>query len=300
MGDAPGGAAVAERWADWAERAVAEGRWQEAEAALERAQDFADESSDLSFLLALALSRRGRPRREVLEAARRAIETDRWKNRSAGEARLIEAAALNRLRLFGEALASLSRVTESALASDAACLRLEALLGAGDTGGFRAEMTLVLDRFPDDGRPARLLFKYAAGRLPQDADRLLVDKALSRLDLSLESAPDLAFRAAPFIRDTGEARRLVSAYRAGGGDDPAALPAALDLGVIGEARAVAELFRPQDAAPDSALDRDLVQRIWGLLRNNEGRGLFERNLSRFSGVISEDSDQDGAAEAFAL
>jgi hypothetical protein len=36
------------------------------------------------------------------------------------------------------------------------------------------------------------------------------------------------------------------------------------------------------------------------LRNNEGRGLFERNLSRFSGVISEDSDQDGAAEAFAL
>ncbi|MDR1128054.1 MAG: hypothetical protein LBL20_01985 [Treponema sp.] len=256
---ASGDAAMAERWAEWAERAIAEGRWQEAEAALERARDFADVSSDLSFLLALVLSHENRPCRAVLEAARRAIEADRWKNRSAGEARLIEASALNRLRFFGEALASLSRVTESSLASDAGCLKLEALLGAGDAGRFRAEMALALARFPDDARPARLLFKYASGRLPQGGDRPLVDTALARLDRYLESAPDLAFRAAPFIRDTGEARRLVSAYRAGGGDDPAALPAALNLGVIDEARAAAELFRPRGDGPDFALDRDLVQ-----------------------------------------
>ncbi|MDR1410725.1 MAG: hypothetical protein LBI91_00805 [Spirochaetaceae bacterium] len=299
-GGVPGDAAMAERWAEWAEEAIAEGRWQEAEAALERARDFADVSSDLSFLLALVLSHENRPRRDVLEAARRAIETDRWKNRSAGEARLIEASALNRLRFFGESLASLSRVTESGLAPDASCLKLEALLGAGDAGGFRAEMALALDRFPDDGRPARLLFKYASGRLPWDGDRLLVDTALARLDRYLESAPDLAFRAAPFIRDTGEARRLVSAYRAGGGDDPEALPAALNLGVIGEAEAVAELFRPRGVGPNSALDRGLVQRVWELFRNNEGKELFVRNLSRFSGVISEDDDQDGTGEAFAF
>jgi hypothetical protein len=163
-------------------------------------------------------------------------------------------------------------------------------------------MAWALDHFPDDGGPVRVLFQYAAGRIPQEDDRPLIDTALARLDRYLDAAPDLAFRAAPFIRDTEKARRLILAYRSGGGTDPAALPAALDLGVIDEAQAAAELFRPRDAAPDSslisALDRDLIQKIWGLFRHNEGRELFGRNLLRFSGVISEDTDQDGVGEAF--
>ena len=301
LSDTPGESAMAERWADWAEQAIAAGRWREAEAALERAQDFASVSSDLSYLLALVLRHENRPQAAILEAARRAIETDRWKNHSAAEARLVEAAVLIRLRFFEEALACLSRSGGSALLLEASCLRLSALLGAGNIQEFRAEMALALDRFPDDGRPVRILFQYAADRIPREDDRPLIDTALARLDRYLDAAPDLAFRAVPFIRDTEKARRLVLAYRSGGGTDPAALPAALNLGVIDEARAVAELFRPGDAAPDSslsALDRDLIQKIWGLLRHNEGRELFGRNLLRFSGVISEDTDQDGVGEAF--
>ncbi|MDR2433742.1 MAG: hypothetical protein LBD47_04155, partial [Treponema sp.] len=75
LGDTPGEPAMAERWADWAERAIAAGRWREAEAALERARDFASVSSDLSYLLALVLRHGNRPQAAVLEAARRAIET---------------------------------------------------------------------------------------------------------------------------------------------------------------------------------------------------------------------------------
>ncbi|MDR2052044.1 MAG: CDC27 family protein [Treponema sp.] len=297
LSDTPGDPAVAERWAGWAERAIAAGRWREAEAALERARDFASVSSDLSYLLALVLRHENRPQAAVLEAARRAIETDRWKNHSASEARLVEAGVLVRLRSFEEALACLSRISGMPV-PEASRLRLLALLGAGNIRAFRAEMAQVLDRFPDDGGPARILFQYASGRIPQEDDRALVDTALSRLDRRLDSAPDLAFRAAPFIRDTERARRLVLAYRSGGGNDPAALPAALDLGVIDEAQAASELFRPGDAAPDSALDRDLIRKIWGLLRHDEGREIFGRNLLRFSGVISEDTDQDGVGEAF--
>jgi hypothetical protein len=133
-----------------------------------------------------------------------------------------------------------------------------------------------------------------------------MDTVLARLDRYLETAPDLAFRAAPFIRDTEEARRLVSAYRAQGGNDPEALPVALNLGVIDERQAVSELFWQDGMTtlgvtvllPEAALDRDLIQKVWGLLRNNEGRELFNRNLFRFSGVITEDSDHDGVPEAF--
>jgi tetratricopeptide (TPR) repeat protein len=309
---------MAEKWADWAERAIAEDRWEEAEAALERAQDFADVSSDLSYLLALVRRHGNRPQPAVLEAIRRAIETDRWKNHRPAEARLVEAAALIRVRFFDEALASLSLVTENALAAGASCLRLEALLGTGYIGEFLAGMEKALDRFPDDGRPVRLLFKYAADRLPREPfpaqagsasvnDRALIDTVLARLDRYLETDPDLAFRAAPFIRDTEEARRLVSAYRAQGGDDPDALSVALNLGVIDERQAVAELFRfdaldgpaPPDARAVPTLDKDLLQKIWSLLRNNEEREFFRRNLFRFSGVISEDSDHDGTPETFA-
>ena len=303
LSDTPGEPAMAERWADWAERAIAAGRWVEAEAALERARDFAAVSSDLSYLLALVLRHGNRPQAAVLEAARRAIETDRWKNHSSFEARLIEAAVLIRLRSFEEALACLSRANGSApvLDAEASRLRLLALLGAGNIQGFRVEMAWALDRFPDDGGPARVLFQYAADRIPQDGDRSLVDTVLARLDRYLDAAPDLAFRAAPFIRDIEKARRLVEAYRSGGGNDPAALPATLDLGVIDEAQAAAELFRPKDALSDSplsVLDRDLIRKIWGLFRHNEGRELFKRNLLYFSGVISEDADQDGVGEAF--
>jgi tetratricopeptide (TPR) repeat protein len=296
--DTPGEPAMAERWADWAERAIADGRWKEAEAGLERARDFASVSSDLSYLLALVLRHENRPQTAVLETARRAIETDRWKNHNAAEARLVEAGVLIRLRSYEEALACLSRSGGNTPVLDASCLRLLALLGAGSIREFRAEMALALDRFPDAGGPVRILFQYAAGRIPHDDDRPLIDTALARLDRYLDAAPDLAFRAIPFIRDTVKARRLILAYRSGGGDDPAALPAALDLGVIDEARAASELFRPRDAAPASALDRDLVQKIGGLLRHDEGRELFARNLLRFSGVISEDTDQDGVGEAF--
>jgi tetratricopeptide (TPR) repeat protein len=303
LGGVPNDAARAEYWADWAERAIAEGRWREAEAALERAQDFADSSSDLSFLLALALRHEGRPQRAILEAARRAVETDRWNKHNAGEARLIEAAVLIRLRSFEEALSVLSRLPQSgenAPPSDLSSLRLEALLGAGNTGAFRAEMAVALDRFPNDARPVRLLFRYAADRLPRDEDRLLVDKALARLDLYLDAAPDLAFMAAPFIRDIEEARLLVLAYLAGEGPDPAALPVALNLGVIDEAYAVSELFRTAASGDALTLDRDVIQAVWKLLRNDEGRRLFTRNLLHFSGVIKEDDDRDGAGEAFVL
>ncbi|MDR3276424.1 MAG: hypothetical protein LBT11_04320, partial [Treponema sp.] len=47
-----GDEAAAERYAEWAAGAMAEGRWTEALEALERAQDFAAVSSDLSYMLA--------------------------------------------------------------------------------------------------------------------------------------------------------------------------------------------------------------------------------------------------------
>ncbi|GHV88959.1 hypothetical protein AGMMS50267_13190 [Spirochaetia bacterium] len=313
--DAPtGDAAIAERYAAWAQRAVDKGRWAEAEAALERAQDFADVSSDLSYLLAMVRRHENRSPGAVLEAARRAITANRWVRYNGDAARLLETEILIQLRLYKEALRSLDKMANAS--ADAACLRLQALPALPDLPAFRVTMTQTLDRYPRDPRPVRILFIYAAKKLPEVNEQKLIDTALRQLPLLLETDPDLAWLAVPFIRDTAEARRLVATYRASGGSEPAAIPAALNLGVIDEEAAVEELFRgaavlpvtgiaPLSAAPVTGtsasappvLDKALMLSVWRLLRHDAGRERFTRNLSSFSGVISEDRDEDGYPES---
>jgi hypothetical protein len=292
---AAGDIAVAERYEDWAIAAISGGRWAEAEAALERARDFAGVSSDLSYLLALARSHENRPGGAVLDAARRGLDTDRWNRYSPVQARLLEAEALLRVRAFAETLRSLALIP----AADAewygariACLRLRALLGLRDIPAFRSAMALALERYSRDPGPARILLRYAAEKaVPEAGERGLVATVLKRLPLLLDEAPDMAYLAAPFMGDAGEAFRLVSAYRASGGADPEAIPAALNLGVIDDDAAVEELFRLK------TLDKGLILEVWKLLRGSGGRENLGRNLSRFSGVIQEDADTDGYPEA---
>jgi tetratricopeptide (TPR) repeat protein len=297
-----GDPAAAEKYVQWVQGAIAEDRWREAEAALERAADYADVSSDLSYLLALVRSHQGRPRGAVLEAAVRALGTDRWRFYAPEAGRLLAARTLITLRSFSEALNLLGPAPQNA---DALILRLLALKGLSHIPAFRETLALALERYPRDPRPARLLCEYAAGRTPGGNEQEMINLVLRRLPFLLEADPELAYLAAPFIRDTGEARRLVEAYRAGGaGRDfrasPASLPAALGLGLIDEDQGIRELFSPPGtelpAAGEVRLDKSLLRAVWTLLRDGRGREFFIRNLLRFSGVIVEDRDQDGCME----
>jgi hypothetical protein len=296
-----GESAAAERYAVWAEDAIARGRWPEALASLEAAADYAAVSSDLSWLLALARDHEKKPRGAVLEALGRAFEAGRWSRYSAAAARLLEAETLIALRNFSGALQSLSRVPESPREAE---LRLLALKGS-DINEFRRFMGIYLDRYPRDPRIVRVLFEYAQGHNPEGSEEALVSLALRRLPLLLDEDPALAYLAVPFMRDTEEARRLLSAYRAlprggpnaGPGPARASIPASLTLGLVGEQEAVEELFGADMAGTaEKVIDRELLLSVWGLLRNGEGRGHFSRNLLSFSGVITEDRDRDGYAE----
>ncbi|GHV60416.1 hypothetical protein AGMMS49587_01590 [Spirochaetia bacterium] len=279
--------AAAELYTAWAEQAINDGRWPEALSILERGGDFADVSSDISFLLAKARYHENSPSGAVLEALRRSIEANRWTKYSAAEARLLEAEILIRLRRFTGALTVLS---EAPAGADTGRLRLLALKGLSDQTEFRRAMAETLDRYPRDPRPVEILFAYAQSKNPEENDPDLISLALRRLPYLLEAAPHLAYLAAPFVRDTAEARRLVQGYRALGNPDPASVPVSLNLGLIDEAQATEELFAQK------VLDKDLILSVWGLLRNREGRDLFKRNLMGFSGVITEDADKDGYPE----
>jgi hypothetical protein len=288
-------AAAGEAYAAWAEELINEGRWAEALAVLERGGDFSDVSSDISFLLAKARFHENLPRPDVLEALGRAFAADRWVKYSSPEARLLEAGILIETRNFSEALRSLSLAPSGI---EAARLRLLALLGLPDLPEFRRFMADAMNRYPRDPRPAEILFSYARDRFPRENEPELIELALKRLPYLLEEEPRLGYLAAPFVRDTAEARRLVEAYRAGGKPEAASIPVSLNLGIIDEALAAEELFGSQAASSaDRTIDKKLLLSVWALLRNREGRELFKRNLLAFSGVITEDGNEDGFPEA---
>ncbi|QQO11146.1 hypothetical protein [Breznakiella homolactica] len=296
----PGDTAVAEQYARWGRDMIGGGRWLEAEIGLERAGDFSDVSSDISYLLALTRSHLGRPRGAVLESVRRSIETGRWFLYSEEHARLLEAKTLITLRAFPEALSALAMIRDSA---DAAELRLLALKGLADFPRFRSAAAAAMEAYPRDPRPVRILFEYAGEILPQGPDRDLVNTALRRMPVLLVSDPGLAYLAVPFIRDTEESSRLVASYRARGNPVPASIPAALNLGLINEETAIDELFSFRDNTysaqklQEPVLLRSLVSEIWDLLRSEQSRNAFMRNLLAFTGVIIDDGDKDGFPES---
>ncbi|MDR0402707.1 MAG: hypothetical protein LBH35_03860 [Treponema sp.] len=190
------------------------------------------------------------------------------------------------------------------LPAESALLRLRSLRGLWLEDGFIRLMKESLENFPRDSRFVRLLFAYMEERGPSPALASLGALALRRLPLLVGDDPDLAYIASPFIADREEAARYVASYRALGNPNPANIPQALFWGLVDDEQAAGELFavRPErdtagDSAPDEpALDRALVLAVWKNIRSEEGRNSLRRNLLRYSGVIKEDSDNDGFFE----
>jgi len=299
---------VAQQYVQWVKKAVEEEKWDEALSAIERAADFANVSSDISYLLALVYSYHGVSRFTIIEDLDTAIETNRWVSYNVNQAYLLKAKQLVAMRNYTEALFCIDMAGENA---DSAVLRLLAFRGLANSGDiqaltrFRSLVLSTMDRYSRDPRPLRIFFEYARNRNPQSSDLPasdvnLLELALRRLPFLLETDPDLAWIAAPFMRDTEAAIRLVASYRAGGltnkeyfRPSSGSIVPALNLGLISDIDAVEEFFGEDRII---FLRKDEITDIYNLLRSEEGRDLFTRKLFSFSGEILSDEDRDGFYE----
>jgi len=327
---------AARQYVQWIQQAINENRWNDAAAALIRASDFSGVSSDISYLNAVTKNYFGADRNLIIYDLDNAIETNRWVSYNETQALLLKTEAQIAVRNYSGAVSSLDRIGERGetagtvqMREDAAMLRLLALRGmlSGFVPGyntiliqpqFRSLVLQAMDRFPRDPRPLKIFLEYAHNREPEmsllpESDINLLEFALRRLPFLLESDPELARLAAPFIRDISEARRLLSTYRAGGIPNiqnrdfrphPASIPAALNLGLIDDFTAAEELFSgsvsynnplPSIIIPDGnpVLDRDIIIETYRLLRSEEGRDFFTQKLLSFTGIIICDEDRDG-------
>ncbi len=296
-----GDAAMAEKYVLWAMDLIQHERWTEAEIGLERAADFAGVSSDLSYLLALCRSHLNRPRGAVIYALDTALETNRWKYCEVSSALLLIAETYLALKRYSFALFFVNKLPPSA---DTMMIQLRAEKGMGDHQAFLRLMARALDMYEHDPRPVSILFDVVDAKVPRLNERELVDLALQRLPLFIQKDPSLAYKAVPFMRNIADARRLVEAYRAEHAPHPESLPAALELGVIGEETMMRDFFSYKtdqysaENREEYVLRLDLVRELWRLLRNDASRDEFKRNLSAFSGVIIDDSNDDSFPESF--
>ncbi|MDR1176514.1 MAG: hypothetical protein LBK83_13715 [Treponema sp.] len=293
----PGETASADLYVQWAERTIAAGRWSEALPGLEKGADYRDVSSDLSYLLALVRNHEGLPKGAVLEALGWAREAGRWTRYTRSDCGLLEAEVLIGIRNYAGALKLLR---ENMQDNDTMILTLLALKGMPDIHSFYDVLARTLSRYPRDPRPVHIFFEYLhegfiSPRSPAANEADMAALALRRLPYLLEADPELAWLVAPFIRDSAEARRLVEAYRAKGNPSPESIPVSLNLGIIDDFTAVDELFAARNGT--RSVSYALLDAVWRLLRGDEGREYYRRNLLNFSGVITLDRDRDGRPES---
>jgi len=306
---AEGDSAIGDRYVQWAEQAIKAGQWAQARSALERAADYTEVSSDISYLLALARFNTNESRSSVLQAVGNALRVGRWTRYGEAEARLLEAQQLIAMRRYSAALDSLAIFRPPVETADAAMLRLSALKGLVNSGAvsysaeFRRRMSEAMNRYPRDTRTLRLLFDYANyaytdGRKPNSDDIAIIELALERLPFLLPADPELAWIAAPFINDIEKTRQLLADYRAATSKpNPASLVPALNLGLLYDIEAVEELFSRESAA---VIDKDILVNVWKLLRSEKGRNHLALKLKAFSGSITEDEDHDGYVDSRAV
>ncbi|MDR3325637.1 MAG: hypothetical protein LBS82_06620 [Spirochaetaceae bacterium] len=289
--DAPRGeAAIAEKYVEWAQNAYDHARYQEAEKALQRAQDYAEHSSDLSYLRALSQRRQGAPRRRILSDLELALATDRWNQYHAHDARALKASLLLELMQYQAALREIDALPASA---EREAQRLEALRQLKENAAFRSAAAHALQAYPEDPHIAAQLFAYAAATpTPTPQDAALVDTALARLPVLLETSPTLIYQAAPFIPDVEDAQRRLRAQTARDPSPPQrALPTLLSLGVYDEDAAIKQLFT------HAVIDKQTLIATYSQLRTDAARRTLINALRSFTGTIASDANNDAISEA---
>jgi tetratricopeptide (TPR) repeat protein len=278
---------IAEKYFQWAQKAVDEGRWESALVGLERASDFAECSSDISYLFAVALLREKQSRDAALTAVKLALETDEWRRYSREQGLLLQANIEVGLHRFQTVFSLLNEVSDNV---EEAYIKLLAYKGLEDWSSFTVSASTALEKYPTDVRIARIILEAKFPDSLSEVQHPLIEKILKRLPVLLKTDPELAYIAAPFIPDTDEARRLIAAYRAIHAPTPASIPSALNFGVIDGKTAIDELFNAQ------TIDKNLILSVWSLLRDDDSRKQIQQSFLSYSGLITEDKDRDGLTE----
>jgi hypothetical protein len=278
------------------------GEYRAAQSALNRADDYSDVLSDLSYLNAVVKKQLQRPAREILFQVQKAIAVNRFNKIDYNNALLLEAEILLRIKEYLSALGVLRQCMPS---QEKSKLLMKIYAGLNNREQFRNTASSALEQFKDDAEIPAIILRFFLNHLqnsPNEDETSLVERVLRLVPFMGNDSPELYYLAAPFIYDDRDAVSMIRAYRASreGRRAGESLPISISLGVIDENTALTELFAPQNtgaAINESAetltvIDEKIITQVFNLLGDDNARNYFYSLIKSYSGYIATDENND--------
>jgi len=269
--------------------AITLGYGAEAVRLLDEALSFAPADSDANYLRALAGVSAGEEPAEVIPRLEAALASNNFRISSVLDARLLYASLLVRTHRSAQAMRMLSGLPHSAEYLYVEC---RASLALGNSELSRSDVLESLRRYPADPRPLVFWLQAAVRPYALPIDMPVIKAAFGAMDALKDIDSSVLVALAPYAPDTEAGRLLIREFRATGGQCPRATVLALHYGLIGEAKAIGEMFSGS-YAPAST---DIVE-LFGLLSSDESRAGFRQAFAEFSGIVPRDDDRDGFPES---
>ena len=292
---------IAERYLNSAEKFLFAGNWNSAFSQAELGLHYDNTISDLYYIKALAMTKKGEKRADVYAVIKQAIEKDKWTNYNRNGARILYGDILSDLGLYDESLAVLDQ-KPFIYSADAEFIRIKNYYRMGTADSIsqaRAKLNSVRKVYPADTRFPKLFFIFEMlfmNRAEMDsASNYEIPEIVKSISTDyINRIPDYDNNdidtevMALLFADGQQQTRLLKAVGEKNSNSPLYAYAGLKTGILSEEKAYNLFF----ASSADNYNLDLLKAFAALIQNEGLQANLHDRLNSFTGTLFVDEELD--------
>ncbi len=292
---------IAERYLNSAEKYLFAENWNSAFSQAELGLHYDNTISDLYYIKALAMTKKGEKRADVYAVIKQAIEKDKWTNYNRNGARILYGDILSDLGLYDESLAVLDQ-KPFIYSADAEFIRIKNYYRMGTADSIsqaRAKLNSVRKVYPADTRFPKLFFIFemlfmnraemdstSNYEIPEIVKSISTDY-INRIPDYDNNDIDTEVMALLFA-DGQQQTRLLKAVGEKNSNSPLYAYAGLKTGILSEEKAYNLFF---ESSADN-YNLDLLKAFAALIQNEGLQANLHDRLNSFTGTLFVDEELD--------
>lgn len=292
---------IAERYLNSAEKYLFAENWNSAFSQAELGLHYDNTISDLYYIKALAMTKKGEKRADVYAVIKQAIEKDKWTNYNRNGARILYGDILSDLGLYDDSIAVLDQ-KPFIYSADAEFIRIKNYYRMGTADSIsqaRAKLNSVRKVYPADTRFPKLFFIFEMlfmNRAEMDAAinyeipeivKSISADYINRIPDYDNNDIDTEVMALLFA-DGQQQTRLLKAVGEKNSNSPLYAYAGLKTGILSEEKAYNIFF---ESSADN-YNLDLLKAFAALIQNEGLRTNLHDRLNSFTGTLFVDEELD--------
>ena len=292
---------IAERYLNSAEKYLFAENWNSAFSQAELGLHYDNTISDLYYIKALAMTKKGEKRADVYAVIKQAIEKDKWTNYNRNGARILYGDILSDLGLYDESLTVLDQ-KPFIYSADAEFIRIKNYYRMGTADSIsqaRAKLNSVRKVYPADTRFPKLFFIFEMlfmNRAEMDsASNYEIPEIVKSISTDyINRIPDYDNNdidtevMALLFADGQQQTRLLKAVGEKNSNSPLYAYAGLKTGILSEEKAYNLFF---ESSADN-YNLDLLKAFTALIQNEGLRANLHDRLNSFTGTLFVDEELD--------